>query len=84
MASDTEGGPTSRSGEAMGRNWEETRQEFRRIALRLGVTTIAQEITANRTTVYRLMDGVTRQPHPLTRQRVEDLVREHGRSDTRP
>lgn len=67
----------------MQRPWEETRQEFRRIALRVGVSTIAREITINRRTVYRLMDGDTQRPHQLTRQRVEDLVREH-RSEDRP
>ena len=66
----------------MGKPWEETRREFRRIAARVGIDCIAREIPTHPRTVYRLMDGETQKPHAITRQRIEDIVREHRERST--
>lgn len=61
----------------MKKPWDETRRAFRLIALRIGITRVAREMNVNRMTVYRIMDGETMRPHPITQDRIETIVREH-------
>ena len=66
----------------MGKPWEETRREFRRIAARVGVDCIAREIPMHRSAVYRLIGEETQKPHAITRDRIEAIVRESREQST--
>ena len=57
--------------------WEETRQTFCRIAAKLGVSAVAQQIPAGRDTVYRLLRGQTDAPTLAVQAGIKRIVKEH-------
>ncbi len=54
--------------------WEDTRRAFCPIAAKRGVAMIADEIPADKVTVYRLMKGETKQPTRAIRAGIERIV----------
>lgn len=56
-------------------NWDDVRQQFRRIAAREGFRRIADEIPASHTTVYRLVSGAV-SPSRAVRAGVERIVKD--------
>jgi len=68
----------------MRRPWDEIQAEFRLVVLRRGdrtVNQVANEIPADRATVYRLIDGTTKAPHLALREAVERYVSRMRRPD---
>lgn len=68
----------------MNEDWQTLRVKLRRIVLRLGATVVASEIPAERSTVYRLIDGDTRRPSRAVRAGIERIVATHGTDTLRP
>jgi DNA-binding phage protein len=58
-------------------DWPETRRDFCRIAARMGVAQVAEQIPAGRDTVYRLLRGETEQPTRAVKAGIERIVKEH-------
>ena len=58
-------------------NWRETLRAFRRIAAKQGLGKIADEIPADRTTVYRLVGETTTTPTRAIRAGIERVVKKH-------
>jgi hypothetical protein len=58
-------------------NWPETFRAFRRIAAKEGLTAIAEEIPADRATVYRIIGETTLHPSRAIRAGIERVVKEH-------
>lgn len=56
---------------------ETTIRQFRRIAARHGVEKIAEEIPADRATVYRIIGGETVRPTRAVRAGIERVVEAH-------
>ena len=66
-------------------SWTELRNELMRVTFTRSVKEVANAILVNPRTVYRLLDGSTKRPHPSTVDRVETLVRrESGRERVSP
>lgn len=59
-------------------DWPDLRLKFRRIAAREGVSRIADEVPADRKTVYRLISGETQRPTRAVRAGIERVVHDHG------
>ncbi|MGB0889436.1 MAG: hypothetical protein ACPGWS_04045 [Solirubrobacterales bacterium] len=62
----------------MGRDWETLREGLEKQVFRKSVDTVARELPADRVTVYRLIQGITKNPSKATRAAVERLVDEAG------
>lgn len=58
-------------------NWPETFRKFRHVVAREGVARIAEEIPADRETVYRMLRGDTGTPTRAVRAGIERVVEEH-------
>tara|TARA_R110002020_G_scaffold119609_2_gene272866 strand:- start:1514 stop:1738 length:225 start_codon:yes stop_codon:yes gene_type:complete len=55
-------------------SWEDIREEFAAVVFRQGVQKVADEIPADPVTVYRLVNGVTKQPTRAVRAGAERVV----------
>ena len=55
-------------------SWEQTREQFRRLAARQGFATMAKKIPADRATLYRLLTGKTGKPTKAIRAGIERLL----------
>jgi len=56
------------------RRWDELAEPFKRLVFRDGVEKTAEKINADRSTVYRILNGETRRPCKAIRAGVERLV----------
>ena len=61
----------------MTKNWDELKPDFNRIVLRRGVRNVADDIPADETTIYRLLNGETTRPSRAVRAGVERIVDEY-------
>jgi hypothetical protein len=60
-------------------DWETTRREFCRIAAKRGVVRTAEDVPANKMTLYRLISGETKMPSRAIRAGIERIVEEERR-----
>lgn len=62
-------------------SWETTRQLFRRIAASEGVARIAEQVPADKKTVYRIIAGDVQMPTRAVRAGIERIVADHQQED---
>lgn len=63
--------------------WDEIRDRFREMFGSRRVRDIADEIPADRKTVYRLYNGETKKPSRAVQRGIERLLEDHGKEQTR-
>ncbi len=65
-------------------DWPTTRREFSRIAACEGVEKIAEEVPADRATIYRLIGGETHVPSRAVRAGIERIVQDRQKHQKQP
>lgn len=58
------------------RDWIELEEPFRRVVFSASIDEVADAIPADRATVYRLLNGETRNPSRAVRAGVERVIRD--------
>lgn len=68
----------------MNGDWTRTREEFRRLAARAGISRMAARIPADRTTLYRILTGKTGTPSRAIRASIERILDETKTNKEQP